>query len=259
MILPLQGFDDSRPRKYAAWPPDLPRDQEREDVDYDSMFDLFYLKRNNKGDNFFDDIQTNTYFVTPRGIVLKRCGPRGWNPEFPHLKSLKRIGYPIPSGYWQAKVGAGRSVMIHHLVYAAFGDISLWDGIRLDHTPDRTKTNNYIHNLQPSDPQSDAYSKQARLHTPGVQLYRNNTSGVTGLRWCDKRDKPGWHIKLVRDKEVVFQKWLMGDEYPNNAQGKRDAIEIIEHARQHYLGVKVREQGGGDVGGGAGAGAGGGE
>ena len=73
MILPLQGFDDSRPRKYAAWPPDLPRDQEREDVDYDSMFDLFYLKRNNKGDNFFDDIQTNTYFVTPRGIVLKRC------------------------------------------------------------------------------------------------------------------------------------------------------------------------------------------
>jgi hypothetical protein len=48
----------------------------------------------------------------------------------------------------------------------------------------------------------------------------------------------------VRDKEVVFQKWLMGDEYPNNAQGKRDAIEIIEHARQHYLGVKVREQGG---------------
>jgi hypothetical protein len=128
MILPLQGFDDSRPRKYAAWPPDLPRDQEREDVDYDSMFDLFYLKRNNKGDNFFDDIQPNTYFVTPRGIVLKRCGPRGWNPEFPHLKSLKRIGYPINSGYWQAKVGgggarAGRSVMIHHLVYAAFGDI----------------------------------------------------------------------------------------------------------------------------------------
>ena len=76
MIAPLEWFDDRRPTNLAAWP-DLPRDQERDDVDYDVMFDLYYLKRNNQGHQFFDDIQPDTYFVTPRGIVLKRCGPTG--------------------------------------------------------------------------------------------------------------------------------------------------------------------------------------
>ena len=136
MIAPLEWFDDRRPTNLAAWP-DLPRDQERDDVDYDVMFDLYYLKRNNQGHQFFDDIQPDTYFVTPRGIVLKRCGPTGLDAEFPLRKSLKRIGYPQTSGYWQVKVGgnfhggnarSGKCVMIHHLVYAAFGDISLWDG-----------------------------------------------------------------------------------------------------------------------------------
>ena len=239
MIAPLEWFDDTRPTNLAAWP-DLPRDQERDDVDYDVMFDLYYLKRNNQGHQFFDDIQPDTYFVTPRGIVLKRCGPTGLNAEFPLRKSLKRIGYPQTSGYWQVKVGgnfhggnarSGKCVMIHHLVYAAFGDISLWDGKRLDHTPDRTITNNYIHNLQPADPQSDAYSKQVRLHTTGVQLYTNNTSGVTGLRWDDKRKKPGWELKLVKNKQILYQKWLKGDEYPNNEQGRRAAIELMEQVR----------------------------
>ena len=239
MHRPVEHYTSDRLPNKHPFPPDRPED-ENSDVDYNVMCDLYYLKRNKEGDAFFDDIEPDTCFVTPRGHVVKRIGPKGFNPAYPELKSLKRTGFPIVSGYWQAKIGAWRSVMIHHLVYAAFGDMSCWDGKRLDHTPDNTRSNNYIHNLKPASAQSDATSKQVRLHTPltqGGQLYRNNTSGVTGLCWDQSRPKPGWCIKFWKDKQVVFSKWMNGDEYPNNEEGRRAARQVCLAVRKTYLGI----------------------
>ena len=106
MIVPVDWFTSDRLPGHAPFPPDLP-DQGKPDVDYDVMYDLYHLVRNKEGDKFFDDIEPDTCFVTPRVYVLKRIGPKGYNLAYPQLKALKRVGFPLVSGYWQTKVGGG--------------------------------------------------------------------------------------------------------------------------------------------------------
>ncbi len=129
MSVPGEPYSQHREPQHAPFPPDHPND-ETGDVDYDEMCDLYYLHRNKDGDRFFEDIPPDMAFVNRRGHVVKRLGPKSLNSEYPEMKSLKRVGYPIASGYWQIKIGGGgegggRGVMIHHLVYAAFGDMTL--------------------------------------------------------------------------------------------------------------------------------------
>lgn len=134
-----------------------------EGYDYKKMRDICDLRRNKHGDRFFDpdSVEPDTYYITPKGHFLARIGPRD-DPNYPWRKSLVRCGH-MHYGYCTVTVRMGgkyKHFPIHHLVYSAFGDVSIWDTGRLDHTPDPRRTNNDINNLQPSTAQSDAFTKQ---------------------------------------------------------------------------------------------------
>lgn len=243
MRVPVEQITNTKPHITRQLPPVYPEDPTW--GDYDVMRDLYYLKRNSRGDPFFTDLPIDRYYITPRGEFLVRNGPKGLNPANQHIKSLNRCGSKNPHGYWVCKVAIHKSVMIHHLVYAAFGDMSKWDGIRLDHHPDRSRDNNYIHNLHPSTPQKDAFGKQIRNHSVprhGGHLYRNNKSGATGLSWCGKREKPGWLISIRQNKKIVYSKWLRGEEYPNDDEGKRNALREYSIARKDIFGIVDSEE-----------------
>ena len=177
---------DKRGCSLSRFPPDV---QKKRGYDYKIMRDIYDPVRNCNGDRFFEDgtVPQDLYNITPQGHALKRMGPKGEDPNFPDRRTLLRIG-SIPDGYCHVTVRYGefyQQKKIHHLVYAAFGDVSIWNTGRLDHL-DGLKTNNDIHNLQPSTDKSDSVSRQRRFHTPikgGGGVMRNNTSGFTGLRY----------------------------------------------------------------------------
>lgn len=129
---------------------------------------------------------------------------------------------------------------IHHLVYAAFGDVSIWNTGRLDHL-DGLKTNNDIHNLQPSTDKSDSVSRQRRFHSPikgGGGVMRNNTSGFTGLRYDATNTR--FTIKIVRDyKEVVREqfRWPQEDE-----EGWKKARDILMIHRRNLFNIVSEDE-----------------
>ena len=204
------------------FPPDVPK---KRGYDYKIMRDIYDLVRNGDGDRFFEDgtVPQDLYYITPQGHALKRMGPKGEDPNFPDRRTLLRI-VSIPDGYCHVTVRYGefyQQKKIHHLVYAAFGDVSIWNTGRLDHL-DGLKTNNDIHNLQPSTDKTDSVSRQRRFHTPitgGGGVMRNNTSGFTGLRY-DATNKR-FTIKIVSDYKEVVRESFVGLKKTKKV-GKRD-------------------------------------
>ena len=232
---------DKRGSSLERFPPDVPK---KRGYDYKIMRDIYDLVRNGNGDRFFEDgtVPQDLYYITPQGHALKRMGPKGEDQNFPDRRTLLRIG-SIPDGYCHVTVRYGefyQQKKIHHLVYAAFGDVSIWNTGRLDHL-DGLKTNNDIHNLQPSTDKSDSVSRQRRFHSPikgGGGVMRNNTSGFTGLRYDATNTR--FTIKIVRDyKEVVREqfRWPQEDE-----EGWKKARDILRIHRRNLFNIVSEDE-----------------
>ena len=223
------------------FPPDVAK---KRGYNYRIMRDIYDLVRNGNGDRFFEDgtVPQDLYYITPQGHALKRKGPKGEDPSFPDRRTLLRIG-SIQDGYCHVDVRCGEFCQrkkIHHLVYAAFGDVSIWNTGRLDHL-DGKKTNNDIHNLKPSTDKSDSETRQRRFHSPikgGGGMMRNNTSGFTGLRYDATNTR--FTIKIVRDyKEVVREqfRWPQADE-----EGWKKARDVLRIHRRNLFNIVSEDE-----------------
>ena len=247
MSIPRESYTnyDRKGCSLSRFPVDV---QKKRGYDYNQMRDIYDLVRNGRGDRFFEEgtVPQDLYYITPQGHALKRMGPKGENPNYPDRRSLFRIGF-IPDGYCHVNVqvgGISQQKKIHHLVYAAFGDVNNWSTGRLDHL-DGSKTNNDIHNLRPSTDKSDSVSRQRRFHTPirnGGGVMRNNTSGYTGLRYDATNTR--FTIKIIRDyKELVREQFRWPQEDDEGWQEARDRLRIH---RRNILGLLSEDEDGED-------------
>ena len=247
MSIPRESYTnyDRKGCSLSRFPVDV---QKKRGYDYKQMRDIYDLVRNGRGDRFFEEgtVPQDLYYITPQGHALKRMGPKGENPNYPDRRSLFRIGF-IPDGYCHVNVqvgGISQQKKIHHLVYAAFGDVNNWSTGRLDHL-DGSKTNNDIHNLRPSTDKSDSVSRQRRFHTPirnGGGVMRNNTSGYTGLRYDATNTR--FTIKIIRDyKELVREQFRWPQEDDEGWQQARDRLRIH---RRNILGLLSEDEDGED-------------
>ena len=223
-----------------VYAPDGPRVQ---GYNYQVMRDVHDLLRNRNGDRMFppDSIPEDRYFVTPSGHVLSRCGRKGEDPNYPGVKSLVRVGYVSVKGYCEVGLSwkegnrsRTRFIGIHLLVYAAFGDISVWNGERLDHMDGR-RSNNDVHNLKPSSAQSDALAKQDRLHwedSEGGFRMKNNRTGESGLQ---RLDRGGYRIHIKQNGQTIHYESLKGDEYGHDEDGLNRAKKRVKEVREELI------------------------